>query len=66
MVHEIAFVIPVFNEESVLERIIQDLDKNFEQFYRTFNIVIDCSTDSTSKVLVQLSQRFPINIITNQ
>jgi dolichol-phosphate mannosyltransferase len=66
MVHEIAFVIPVFNEESVLERVIQDLDKDFEQFYRTFNIVNDCSTDSTSKVLVELSQRFPINIITNQ
>jgi dolichol-phosphate mannosyltransferase len=63
--NEIAFVIPVFNEELVLGKIVKDLDDNFEDKSHVFYLINDCSTDSTSKVLLDLSDTYPIKTIFN-
>ena len=65
MSNAIAFVIPVFNEELVLGRIINDLDENFEDLPHLFYVINDCSTDSTAKVLLDLSRTYPMKAISN-
>jgi len=55
---EIALVIPVFNEETTIKKVI----KEASSFVKKIIVVNDCSTDNSEKILKQL----PITLINNQ
>lgn len=55
---EIALVIPVFNEETTIKKVI----KEAFSFVKKIIVVNDCSTDNSEKILKQL----PVTIINNQ
>ncbi|NCW11786.1 MAG: glycosyltransferase family 2 protein [Chitinophagia bacterium] len=61
----VLFVIPVFNESLVIENYIKNLDSSFKDFFHTFIVVNDKSTDDSFQILSRLEKIFPLQLINN-
>ncbi len=63
----LSIVMPVYNEEAVIEKVICDFSHILEQFSRyEFIVVDDGSTDRTSQLLHKAQERYPfLSIIRN-
>lgn len=67
--HFLSIVMPVYNEEEVIEKVIKDFCKNalskFEK--KEFIVVNDCSTDKTPEILAKLEKEMDcLRVIKNE
>ena len=65
---KIAVIIPVYNEEKSIERVIRDADRHFSKHYDHYDILVvnDASTDSTLKILNSLKKEIKhLKVYTN-
>jgi dolichol-phosphate mannosyltransferase len=68
VVCDLSIVMPVYNEERVIEAVINDIRRDILDKVSTAELIVvnDCSTDSTPTVLSRMSDADPrIRIITN-
>src|SRR5262245_47346370 len=61
----LSIVMPVFNEETIISRVVEDYAKILENFQsKEFIIVNDCSTDGTPQILDRLAGVYPyLNVV---
>ncbi len=60
---KILIIIPAFNEEESIEKVVDNITKNFPQY--DYLVVNDCSTDSTEAILKRRGYRYlslPVNL----
>lgn len=64
----LSIVMPVYNEQDVIEKVVLDFCKILEKFEKSeFIIVNDCSKDNTLQILESLNSKCPcLKIITNE
>lgn len=64
----LGIVIPVYNEESCIEKVIQDWGKTLERLNINFKIMVvnDGSTDQTAQILDRLNKEHPELIVIHQ
>jgi dolichol-phosphate mannosyltransferase len=57
----ISIVIPALNEESVVETVVRDIEKQVMTFFRDYEIILidDGSTDRTGEIMDSLAQELP-------
>jgi glycosyltransferase involved in cell wall biosynthesis len=61
---KLSVIIPVFNEEKTIEKIIEEVFKAPALNYQKEIIVVnDCSTDGTQKILNRLQQKFNLILL---
>jgi dolichol-phosphate mannosyltransferase len=59
--HSISIVIPALNEETVLETVVRDIEKQVAAFFYDYEIILidDGSTDRTGEIMDNLAQELP-------
>jgi len=64
----LSIVMPVYNEQDVIGKVVEDFCKVLEKFSKPeFVVVNDCSTDNTPEILKSLEKKYPyLRIITNE
>lgn len=64
----LSIIMPVYNEQDVIEKVVEDFCRVLEKFSTPeFVVVNDCSTDNTLKILKSLEKNYPyLRIITNE
>lgn len=58
---KISVILPAYNEENTIERIVVDIDKIFKKRYNNYEIIVvnDNSTDNTLKILDEVRKKVP-------
>ncbi|MBU4421379.1 glycosyltransferase family 2 protein [Patescibacteria group bacterium] len=64
----LSIIMPVYNEQDVIGKVVEDFCKVLEKFSKPeFVIVDDCSSDNTPEILKSLEGKYPyLRIITNE
>ncbi len=66
---KITVIVPAYNEEKTIGRIVQDIDSIFRGRYKDYEILVmnDCSTDSTLEIVNQLKKKIKrLKVYTNE
>ena len=67
--NKIAIVIPTYNEEKTIGRMVQNIDDIFKEHYKNYQIVVmnDCSTDKSLEIVNELKKKIKkLKVITNK
>lgn len=66
--HSISIVMPVYNEEGIIEKSIKDYHEEVLSQFNDWEFIIvnDCSKDDTLKILKEIQKDIPITIINNE
>ena len=67
--HSVAVMIPAYNEENTIARIIDDINNIFKKHYKNYEIIIinDCSTDKTLDICNEQKKKIKnLKIYTNK
>jgi glycosyltransferase involved in cell wall biosynthesis len=67
--HSVAVMIPAYNEENTIARIINDTNNIFKRYYKNYEIIIinDCSTDKTLEICNEQKKKIKnLKIYTNK
>jgi glycosyltransferase involved in cell wall biosynthesis len=57
----VSLIIPAYNEERTIERMVKECDKVLKHYYKSFEILLmdDCSTDRTLQICKSLERSMP-------